>query len=228
MPIRLGFLPSASHKRLMAGHAEDALGCAGVSKILDLPLAVSAPKAAGAECLVARKDCQILNLVPACATAVCAIVANERSIAEEQKIRVGVEQGPASIAAEAIDVPSVSGYFSSAVLAMSVAEIVDQGVYLDAAVAGGPLPSSNALPSSRTCSQGKQSASGCCASQSSVSGNVPLRNLCTGIPHHPPPLGTPGSPQATPSCFTGSQCTARDVTEVEGGSGRSQAVIRGA
>lgn len=40
--------------------------------------------------------------------AVCAVVAYEGSIAKEEKVRVGVEESAAGVAAEAIDMPSVS------------------------------------------------------------------------------------------------------------------------
>jgi len=40
--------------------------------------------------------------------AICAVVAYERSIAKEEEVRVGVEESAAGVAAEAIDMPSVS------------------------------------------------------------------------------------------------------------------------
>lgn len=93
----------------MAAHAEDALGGARISQVLNLPLAVATPKAAGAEGLVASQDGQVLDLVAAGIAAVRAVVADQRAVAEEEEVRIGVEQGAAGVAAEAVNVPSVAG-----------------------------------------------------------------------------------------------------------------------
>ena len=68
----------------MAGHAEYALRGSGVAQILDLPLAVPTAKACCAEGLVACQDRQVLDLVATRAATVCAVVADEGAIAEEQ------------------------------------------------------------------------------------------------------------------------------------------------
>ena len=52
-------------------------------------------------------------LFPQPATAVRAVVANQGAIAEQEEVRIGVEQGVAGITPEAVDVPSVSGLISS-------------------------------------------------------------------------------------------------------------------
>lgn len=66
----------------MAVHAKDALRRAGVSQVVDLALAVSAPETARAKGLVAGEDCEVLDLVAAGGAAVGAIVADEGAIAE--------------------------------------------------------------------------------------------------------------------------------------------------
>lgn len=40
--------------------------------------------------------------------AVCAVVADERAVAEQKQVGIGVEQGAAGVAAEAVDVPSIT------------------------------------------------------------------------------------------------------------------------
>jgi hypothetical protein len=42
--------------------------------------------------------------------AVCAVVAYQRAVAEQQQVRIRVEEGAARVAAEAVDMPSVSGW----------------------------------------------------------------------------------------------------------------------
>ena len=58
--------------------------------------------------MVACKNSQILNLVPACAAAICTVVADEGPITKKEKIRIGVEECAASVATEAVNVPSVA------------------------------------------------------------------------------------------------------------------------
>lgn len=92
----------------MAGHAEDALRGAGIAQVLDLALAVAAAEAVCAEGLVARQDGQVLDLVAAVVAAVGAVVAYQRAVAQQQQVRVRVEEGAARVAAEAVNVPSVA------------------------------------------------------------------------------------------------------------------------
>lgn len=94
----------------MTTHAKDALRRARITQILNLPLAIATAEAAGAESLIASKDGQIFDFVTACIAAVGAVVANERAIAEQEKVGIGVEQSAACVTAEAVDVPSVTGY----------------------------------------------------------------------------------------------------------------------
>lgn len=93
----------------MTAHAEDALGGPRIAEVLDLALAVAASEAARAEGLVAGEDGEILNLVVAGAAAVRAVVADEGAVAEQQEVRVRVQQGATGVAAEAVNVPSVAG-----------------------------------------------------------------------------------------------------------------------
>jgi hypothetical protein len=75
----------------VAGHAEDALGGASVAEVFNLAPAVAAAETVCAESLVAGQDCQVLDLVAAVIAAVCAVVANQGAVAEEQQVCVRVE-----------------------------------------------------------------------------------------------------------------------------------------
>jgi hypothetical protein len=92
----------------MTTHAENPLRSSCVSKILNLALAIPAAKAGGAEGLVSGKNCQVFNLISTRTTAVCAVIADERSITEKQEIRVRVEKCSAGIAPETIQMPSIA------------------------------------------------------------------------------------------------------------------------
>jgi hypothetical protein len=94
----------------VARHAEDTLRRASIAQVLNLALAVPAPEAVGTKGLVACQDSQVLDLVAAVVAAICAVVAYQRAIAEQQEVRIRVEQGAAGVAAEAVDVPSVPGW----------------------------------------------------------------------------------------------------------------------
>jgi hypothetical protein len=63
--------------------------------------------------LVASKDSQILDLVPAGAAAVCTIVADQRSVTEEKEVRIGIEKRATSVASEAVEMPAVTSKFES-------------------------------------------------------------------------------------------------------------------
>lgn len=93
----------------MTLHAEDALRGPSISKVLNLALAVAAFEASGTEGLVAGEDGEVFNLVAAGAAAVGAVVADEGAIAEQEEVGVGVEEGAAGVAAEAVYVPPVAG-----------------------------------------------------------------------------------------------------------------------
>ena len=94
----------------MARHAENTLRGTGISKVLNLALAVPAPEAVGTEGLVSSENGQVLNLVAAVVAAVCAVIAYQGPIAEEQEVGVGIEECTAGVAAEAVNVPSVPSY----------------------------------------------------------------------------------------------------------------------
>lgn len=68
----------------MTAHAKDTLRSARITQILNLPLAIATPEATGAKCLVASEDGKVFDLIAACVAAVCAVVANERAVAEEE------------------------------------------------------------------------------------------------------------------------------------------------
>jgi hypothetical protein len=69
--------------------------------------------------------------------AVCAVVADEGAVAEQQQVGVRVEQGAARVTAEAVNVPSVPGCRGSVCAGGS-----------GQAGGRGDVPSSKALPSS--------------------------------------------------------------------------------
>jgi hypothetical protein len=106
--LLVAVLPSLLHQRLVTRHAKDALCCTSIAKILDLALAVPAAEAAGTKGLIARQNGQIFDLVPTGAAAVGAIVADEGSIAKKEQVGVRVEKGAARVAAEAVNVPSIT------------------------------------------------------------------------------------------------------------------------
>lgn len=129
----------------MTAHAKDALRRPSVAQILYLSLAVSTSEAGCAKGLVTGEDRQVFDLVVARAAAVGAVVADEGAIAEEEEVRVGVEEGAARIAAEAVEMPSVSGWRRGGTGNGSAGWSVDDGVH----AGNNNIPSSKALPSSR-------------------------------------------------------------------------------
>lgn len=108
--VLLSFFTAPLHQGFVAFHTEDPLRCPCIFEILDLLFAIPTFEAGGAKSLIARKNGQILDLVPADATAVCTIIANERPIAKEEEICIGVEDGSARIATEAVYMPSIAGW----------------------------------------------------------------------------------------------------------------------
>ena len=93
----------------MTVHAEHALRRSSIAQVLNLLLAATAAEASGAVCLVTRQDSQILNFLSACAAAVRAAIADERAVAQDQEVGIGVEERAARIAAETFDMPSQAG-----------------------------------------------------------------------------------------------------------------------
>lgn len=71
-------------------------------------LAIPTPEAIRAEGLITSQDSEVFDFVATVVAAVCAVVAYERSVAEQEEIGVGVEESAAGVAAEAVDVPSVA------------------------------------------------------------------------------------------------------------------------
>ena len=102
------FLPPTLHQRLMAFHAEDPLRRPGVFEIFNLLLAVPTSKTCCAKGLIAGEDGQILDFVPTGAAAICTVVADERAVAEEEEVCIRVEESAASVAAEAVNMPTIA------------------------------------------------------------------------------------------------------------------------
>lgn len=143
----LGFFSTTRHQGLVAGHAKDALRRACIAQVLNLSLAVPASETVCTEGLISSEDSKILDLVSAVVAAIRAVVADERSVSEQQQVGVRVQQGAAGVAAEAVDVPSVAR------CALSVYKAECSGAAEGKArgpVGGGAgVPSSKAFPSSR-------------------------------------------------------------------------------
>jgi len=72
-------------------HAKDALACTRIPQILNLPLAISTFEAGSAKGLVACENGEVFDLVTTGVAAICAVVAYERAVTEEQQVCVGVE-----------------------------------------------------------------------------------------------------------------------------------------
>jgi len=86
----------------MTAHTEYALRGSCISKVLDLALTVSATKAGRAKGLIACQNSEVFDFVVACATAVGAVVANQRAIAQEKEVRIAVQESTAGVTTEAI------------------------------------------------------------------------------------------------------------------------------
>jgi len=83
---------------------------------------------------------------------VCAVVADERAIAEKEEVRIRVKEGIASIATEAIDVPPVAGCLNISTeieYSQGRSQEVSCGFEGWGVSSGIDVPSSKALPSSR-------------------------------------------------------------------------------
>ena len=89
-------------------HAENALRSAGVAQVVYLLFAIAAFEALCAESFLACENSKVFDFVAACAAAVGAVIADEGAVTEEEKVGVGIEEGATSVAAETIDVPSIS------------------------------------------------------------------------------------------------------------------------
>lgn len=92
----------------MAVHTEYALRGPSISEVLNLLLTIPALEAICAECLITSQDGKVFDLVHAAAAAVRAVVAYQGAVAEEQEVRIGVEEGIACVAPETVNVPSVA------------------------------------------------------------------------------------------------------------------------
>ena len=75
----------------MTFHTKDALCSARITQVLNLSLAVATFEAIGAKGLISCQDSQILNLVTTTTATVSAVITYQRAIAEEKKIRIGIE-----------------------------------------------------------------------------------------------------------------------------------------
>lgn len=92
----------------MTAHAKYALRSPCIPQIFNLALAVATSEAGRAKCLVSGKNSKILDFVTASATAIRAIVADERTVSKQEQICVAIKEGTASVASEAFDMPPVA------------------------------------------------------------------------------------------------------------------------
>lgn len=60
--------------------------------------------------MIAGEDSEVFDFVATGAAAVGAVVADKRTVAKQKEVRIGVKERAAGIAAEAVDVPSVTSY----------------------------------------------------------------------------------------------------------------------
>ena len=72
----------------MTAHTKNPLRRSGIAKVLNLPLAVSTPKTPSAERLVSSENSKVLNLVPTCRAAVCALVTDQRPVCKQKKVGI--------------------------------------------------------------------------------------------------------------------------------------------
>lgn len=61
--------------------------------------------------MISGQNSQILNLIAACTTAIGTIITDQRPVTEEEEVCVGVEEGPASVASETVNMPSIARKF---------------------------------------------------------------------------------------------------------------------
>lgn len=83
------------------------MGGAGIAQVLNLPLAVAATETLSTKGLVTGENGKVLNLVAAGIAAVGTIAADQGPIAQEEEVRVRIEESAACAAAKTIDVPSL-------------------------------------------------------------------------------------------------------------------------
>lgn len=98
----------------MTIHAKYSLRSASIAKVFNLSLTVAASEAMGAEGLVACEDGEVFDLLPTRAAVVRAFATNQRPIAQQQKMRIRIEEIAALAASETVDVPPVSSFKQSA------------------------------------------------------------------------------------------------------------------
>jgi len=94
----------------MTCHAEDALRRPRIPEVVDLPSTITTLEAIRAESLISRQYCQVFNLLVASVATVCAVVADEGAISQQQEVRIRIEESSACVTSKAIDVPSVTSY----------------------------------------------------------------------------------------------------------------------
>ena len=92
----------------MATHTKYTLGGSGVSKVLNLALAVAAAEAGSAEGLIPGKDGKVFNLVTASTAAIGAVVTYKGTIPQQEKVGIRVEEGSARVASKAVQMPAIS------------------------------------------------------------------------------------------------------------------------
>lgn len=92
---------------LVARHAEEALGRAGIAEVLDFQLAQAALEAAQAVGLVAGQYGQVVDLLVALLARIQALRAHQQPVSEHKEIGVTAQRLFALEALEAVDMPAV-------------------------------------------------------------------------------------------------------------------------
>jgi hypothetical protein len=94
----------------MAGHAKDTLRGSCVAQVLDLAFANPAPEARRTKGLISSQNSKIFNFIATCAATVGTVVAYQRTITEQKKVCVQVEECSTCVASKAVDMPSITSY----------------------------------------------------------------------------------------------------------------------
>lgn len=106
--VSRGSFSPPRHQRFMAVHAEDSLGSTRITKVVNLSFTVATLEAVCTKGLISSENSEVFDFAATRTAAVGAIVADEGAIAEEEKVRVRVQVSAARMAAEAVDMPSVT------------------------------------------------------------------------------------------------------------------------
>lgn len=137
--------------------------------------------------------------------AIRAVVAYQRAVAQQQQVRVRVEQGAARVAAEAVNVPSVAG---CAVLASACSCQGGIGPWRRSASEGARDAMSQREMHTKFKGLAFLEDLDCISTCTAIgiAYLLPRRSPCTDTRHRPGPAGTLGTLQASPYCVAAVVC----------------------